>query len=88
MDEKPHEADVTVLIGGESGGIPGSRQFPCSECGRKVWLAPSGQKLVAGGAVPVMCMECGEKDILKADTLAVAVMPDALKEYAIWRKRN
>ncbi len=37
---------------------PGSRRYHCRDCMREVWIAPSGQAVMAlEGAVPI-CLEC------------------------------
>jgi hypothetical protein len=80
--------DVIVLVGGID-GIPGSKQFSCYVCQVMVWIAPSGQKLIADKpAVAVVCIQCAMKGMESAGTASVGVLPDALKELAIWRKRN
>jgi len=37
--------------------VPGSVQLE-AQCGHKVWLAPSAQRVAAFGKNPVVCMEC------------------------------
>ena len=80
--------EVTVLVGGIN-GIPGSREYACSVCEAKVWLAPSGQRLIASNpSVAVVCLTCAKKQMEESDEVSIGVMPDALKELSAWRKRN
>ena len=54
----PDVEDITNIVG--SGGdtaepVRGSKLYPCSKCGRLVWLAPTGQAMVRAGAL-VLCI--------------------------------
>jgi LSD1 subclass zinc finger protein len=38
--------------------IPGSSQVNCSVCNQPVWVAPSGQRILAAGKNQPICMDC------------------------------
>jgi hypothetical protein len=38
--------------------ITGSAKTTCGVCSQEVWIAPSGQRIIAAGKNPVICTEC------------------------------
>ena len=56
---KPREGDVLVCaLKAWGSGLPGSITSTCSQCGRDVVIAPSGQEMMRKVSVRVMCLEC------------------------------
>ena len=58
-------SDETMVIVGmpvaeASEVCQGSKQYDCEICGCAVWIAPSGQTLVAAGC-KVACLHCGNR---------------------------
>lgn len=65
--------------------VAGSKQAACYRCAGLMWLAPSGQHMVASGYAP-LCLTCALATLQPTDTIAIA--PGALGELAGWRGRN
>lgn len=69
--------------------IPGSVQHDCNDCGTKVWVAPSGQKLVRERDATIICPKCAllkmEKD---PGPHEITVTPETVQEVKAWRNRN
>ena len=65
--------------------VAGSKETVCSECKGRMWLAPSGQHMMAQGYIP-MCSNCALASLDDNDEIAIA--PGALDELDGWRKRN
>ena len=41
--------------------VPGAVVRECADCGRPIWVAPSGQKMEREQGAEVACFECAEK---------------------------
>jgi hypothetical protein len=56
---------LTVIAGSDSGGVIGSLQSKCCDCGVLVWLSPSTQEMLTKrGDLPtvIKCLQCVVKD--------------------------
>lgn len=53
-----------VIDPGRDRRAKGSIVASCAECERQVWIAPSGQALIAEQAPRVLCIPCGHEAIL------------------------
>lgn len=66
-DKKP---DVIVTTSDKRCRVKGSQKFRCSQCGCKVWLAPSGQQmLLKYPGTPILCPVCFSKQAEKEGPL-------------------
>jgi len=57
----PDTEPMKVLAADDPGGITGSKQVPATCCGRKVWISPSTQDMIARRGkhmVEVVCVQC------------------------------
>jgi hypothetical protein len=70
-----------VIVGwtGVKPCIRGSKQYACSECAATVWLAPSGQNVVASGGARLLCAACVEP--IMANGFDLGIAPGAKEEY-------
>lgn len=64
--EPPPEDEPVVLIcqpvtwGGEL--IPGCKEYECDECEQKIWVAPTGQRILASREeARAVCVPCGQE---------------------------
>lgn len=63
---------VPIIIGGDAPGVPGSIPWPCSGCGREVWLAPSSVYLMMTKAVEAaVCHPCADEMLQPEDDLVI-----------------
>ena len=76
---QPAEPDAAV--------VPGSVQRDCTQCGTKVWMAPSGQKQVDKESATIICLPCGLA-MMKKVPGPVKITPESLQEIQAWRRRN
>lgn len=82
---------MKILVGARNLGdalrrVPGSKAgYCCGRCGADVVLAPSGQRVAAGGA-PVICTECWLAVAGAGDRVGLA--RGAMCELAAYRRRN
>ena len=67
--------------------VPGSVEQDCNDCGIKVWVAPSGQKLIRGRATTVVCHNCGLLRV-KKEPGPIEITREQIPEIKAWRKRN
>jgi len=81
--------EIVVLTGGGRGNIPGSRRYNCTQCGKKIWLAPSGQSLMAAKPdILLLCMACSRQAAAREPDVKYGVTRAALREFDAWKKRN
>lgn len=50
---------ICATLGGDSEIIHGSVLGSCADCGVAVWLAPTGQAMLAEEGAVSVCMPCG-----------------------------
>ncbi len=61
MEEPTYLVCLPVINNPDGQGLAaGSIKNKCSECGGEVWMAPSGQQLIAQGSV-IICIPCAMK---------------------------
>lgn len=80
-------SDELVIVGGDSGDVPGSREFVCAVCAKRIWLSPSGQKVQSTG-VRVLCLSCGMEEAERYQDVECAVLPEALTELKAYLKKK
>ncbi|MBA7498907.1 hypothetical protein ES704_01646 [subsurface metagenome] len=66
---------------------PGSEKRECNDCGTKVWVAPSGQKLIKEKAPIVACMNCACIR-MKKEAGHLEITGDQIEEIRVWKRRN
>ena len=67
--------------------IAGSRVYACSACGCDVAFAPTGQRMISAGAVPV-CIPCGSRLAAEAGAMPEPPTREQVAEIAGHRRRN
>ena len=77
----PVEGDPSRYI------TPGSKKCQCNDCGTKVWVAPSGQKLIKEKAAIVVCMNCAYAR-MKKEPGHLEITGDQVEEIRVWKRRN
>jgi hypothetical protein len=83
---KPEDIDFVAGVLAHEVHVGGSKLFPCAECGRKVWMAPTSQRfLQSKPSARVICIQCAE--VVCAD-LEPTVLPGMIEELLGWRDRN
>ncbi len=84
-DENEH----ILICGRGEQRIPGYVVKPCSDCGREVWIAPSGQRRLRIHPMRILCFDCGMAS-LGSDTNPTVqpLQPDQLQEIEDWLRRN
>jgi hypothetical protein len=55
-------AGATVRRGDTEAVIPGSVELNCNRCKAPVWLAPTGQQMMATRNLEICCVPCAIKD--------------------------
>ena len=90
MSEEEESFIVCALV---KPGLPvsaGSRQLPCSSCGRNVWVAASSAAWLARG-IPIMCGECTIKELEARkdnEPVTMFVSQESLEEARLYSQRN
>lgn len=54
--------------------VPGSTVAECGECGQKVWLSPSGVKILGEQVAAPVCVPCG-MELMRGDDNVVIQPP-------------
>jgi len=52
-----NRSENVIVVGGDRAHIEGSMEQACGDCGRVVWISPSGMRHVNEGA-KVICVQC------------------------------
>lgn len=66
-----------VMWGGDV--IPGSVEMKCDACDQAIWVAPSGQRMVAAGA-RTLCVPCGQDHLAEEGVEVAMPTDDQMKE--------
>lgn len=83
------EGLICSPVAGAGNVIPGSIIARCEECGQEVWLAPSGQRIVAEEAPTLLCIPCGMKAIAAdPEPEIVPLNQEQRDEIAEYRRRR
>lgn len=78
---QPVQPEVAVL--------PDSIQRECNDCGRKVWVSLSGQKLIRDKSAIILCPACTTDMLAKEPgPHEIKVTPETAREVEAWRRRN
>lgn len=86
-DEKVYLVCPPVRL--EGAVYPGSVQSECSQCGERVWAAPSGQKLISEFSAVILCLDCYHGRVGKGAGISdIHITKEALGEIKSWMQRN
>ena len=55
--------------------IPGTTEFECEECGQPIFVAPSGQRMMASNDARAVCVPCGQ-EIVTAQNIEMSPATD------------
>jgi hypothetical protein len=66
-------ADLTVAV-------PGSTKKKCSACASAVWVSPASLALCKKRHLPILCMQCAEKQAAKDEDVVVQPLTEEQKQ--------
>jgi len=67
--------------------VPGSIQETCHDCGQKVWVAPTSQKMMLDHSMTVVCYRCGFIR-WQIQPGKIESIEEQEQEIKVWRRRN
>lgn len=68
--------------------VPGSVEANCSDCGARVYVAPSGRRLHESGNCIILCTKCGLKHLEREKEPKFEMVPGQDKEIRDWLSRQ
>jgi len=67
---------------------PGSKEYDCADCGRRIHASPSSQRMIEQGEAIPLCLLCGSLRAKENPDANVGIAPGAIKEIEKWRQQR